>query len=209
MIYLIALLVVSYLLGSIPTAVWVGKVFYKIDVREHGSGNAGTTNTFRILGKKAGIIVFVVDVIKGVIPVLLPLWFKEYMPGWGDPMLYRIMCGVMSVIGHIFPAFAGFRGGKGVATSLGVAAGLHPIAALICFANFIIVLAVSKYVSLGSVTSGIIFALLTWFAFETELSFRIFAIVAAVLLVVTHKQNIKRLMNKNERKTYLFRGKKK
>lgn len=200
MLYLVGFFVLSYLLGSIPTSVWIGRTFYKIDIREHGSGNAGTTNTFRILGQKAGIIVFIVDVVKGVIPVLLPLLFKENLPEWGDIMLYRILCGVLSVVGHIFPAFAGFRGGKGVATSLGVAAGLHPIAALICFANFVIVLALSKYVSLGSVISGVLFALLTWFAFETELSFRIFAIVAAVLLVLTHKQNIKRLLKKMKEK---------
>jgi len=207
MVYFVVVILLSYILGSVPTSVWVGKAFYNIDIREHGSGNAGTTNTFRILGKKAGVFVFVIDVVKGVIPVLLPLWFEQYMPGWGDVMLYRILCGVISVVGHIFPVFAGFRGGKGVATSLGVVAGLHPLAALICFANFLLVLAFTKYVSVGSISSGILFALLSWVVFDTELSFRVFATAASVMLIITHTKNIKRLLKGVENKTYLIKKK--
>ena len=205
MIYLAGLIVLSYLLGSIPTSVWVGKSFYKIDIREHGSGNAGTTNTFRILGQKAGIIVFIVDVIKGVIPVLLPLLFEKQLPEWGDLMLYRIICGVFAVVGHIYPVFAGFRGGKGVATSLGLGVGLAPLIASICFVNFLIVLIISKYVSLSSVSSGILFALLVWLVFDNEISFRIFALAAALMLIITHVKNLKRLIDGSERKTYLLR----
>lgn len=205
MIYFIFL--IAYLMGSIPTSVWIGKVFYNLDIREHGSGNAGTTNTFRVLGKKAGIIVFVVDVVKGVIPVLLPLLVVDSLPEWGDAMLYRIICGVLAVVGHIFPVFAGFRGGKGVATSLGIALGLAPIIASICFANFLLVLIISKYVSLSSVSSGIVFALLAWLAFDYGTPFRIFALAAAAMLVITHVKNIGRLIHGNERKTYLL-GKK-
>jgi len=205
MIYLAGLIVLSYLLGSIPTSVWVGKAFYKIDIREHGSGNAGTTNTFRILGQKAGIVVFIVDVIKGVIPVLLPLLFEKQLPEWGDLMLYRIFCGVFAVVGHIYPVFAGFRGGKGVATSLGLGVGLAPLIASICFVNFLLVLIISKYVSLSSVSSGILFALLVWLVFDNEISFRIFALAAALMLIITHVKNLKRLIDGSERKTYLLR----
>lgn len=205
--YLTGLFILSYLLGSIPTAVWVGRVFFDLDIREHGSGNAGTTNTFRVLGKKAGIVVFAVDVVKGVIPVLLPQWFSFLLPVWGDAMLIPVICGVLSIVGHVFPVFAGFRGGKGVATSLGVALGLAPLLALICFGNFLLVLVLSKYVSLSSISSGLLFAALAWLMPGSALSFVIFATAAALMLLVTHTKNIRRLAAGNERKTYLF-GKK-
>jgi glycerol-3-phosphate acyltransferase PlsY len=208
MIYLIIILVVSYLLGSIPSSVWIGKAFYGIDIREHGSGNAGTTNTFRVLGKKPGIMVFLIDVIKGVIPVLLPLFFINQLPLWGELSLYQVFSGVLAVVGHIFPVFAGFRGGKGVATMLGVGIGVHPIIAAICFGSFITVLIITKYVSVSSMFSGLLFAALHWFAFDSPLPLQIFASVVAVLLVFTHKKNIKRLLAGNENKTYLFGGKK-
>jgi glycerol-3-phosphate acyltransferase PlsY len=204
MLYL--LLLISYLSGSVPTSVWIGKVFFNLDIREHGSGNAGTTNTFRVLGKKAGIVVFVVDVAKGIIPVLLPMWLHISFPGSDDAMLIPVICGVLAITGHIFPVFAGFRGGKGVATSLGVAIGLAPLIALICFGTFMLILLITKYVSLGSVSSGLLFALLAWLAFESELSLKIFAAAAAVMLVVTHTKNISRLLNGNERKTYLIKN---
>ena len=124
---------VAYLLGSIPTAIWVGKRFYGLDVREHGSKNAGATNTFRVLGKKPGILVLIVDVLKGLAAVLLPQLLLDSSLEHNDLVNIKIVSAITVILGHVFPLFAGFKGGKGVATSLGVIFALHPPAALIWF----------------------------------------------------------------------------
>ena len=150
----------AYLLGSIPTAVWVGKAKYGVDVREHGSMNAGATNTFRVLGKKPGIVVLLIDIIKGFVAVSVPLvasWYWVYSANWVN---VQITCSLAVVIGHVFPMFADFKGGKGVATSLGIIIGLHPPAAGICLAVFLIVFMASKYVSLGAMTAACCFPVL-------------------------------------------------
>src|SRR5690554_5711205 len=146
--------ILAYLLGSIPTAIWVGKRWYNIDVREHGSHNAGATNTFRVLGKKPGIIVLTIDILKGSLAVLLP--FLVLPLDWSDDHLIhlKIVCGIIAVLGHIFPIFANFDGGKGVATSLGVIVGIHPPAALICIVVFLIVFISTNYVSLGAILAS-------------------------------------------------------
>jgi glycerol-3-phosphate acyltransferase PlsY len=198
------LLLVSYLLGSIPTSVWIGKVFYGVDVREYGSGNAGATNTFRVLGKLAGVPVLAFDSMKGWIAVMLPIWF---LSAGDSPVLFeniRVLCGTAAVIGHVFPVFAGFRGGKGVATLLGVAAGMQPIAALICTLVFLLILVVTKYVSLGSILASLIYGLFLLVIDKVHHDATIiFAVMIPVLVILTHTKNIRRLLDGNESRTYL------
>jgi len=190
----------AYLIGSIPSAVWVGKCFYGIDVREHGSGNAGTTNTIRVLGTKPGIIVFAIDMLKGFFAVSLA-HFSSYVSGTEPFVNLQLLLGIFAVTGHIFPLYARFKGGKGVATLFGMVIALHPLAALICFAVFIVVLSISKYVSLGSMTAGLTFPILIIFVFQIRIpSLMVFAILASILLFVTHKKNIIRLLHHEENK---------
>lgn len=206
---ILVLLLVAYLLGSVPSAVWIGKAFHGIDVREHGSGNAGATNTFRVLGKKAGIPVLLLDIIKGAIAVNL-VWFQSsYGIDSETPFTnLKLAFGFCAVIGHIFPVFAGFRGGKGIATLLGIVLAVHPPAALCALAVFLVVLTTTKYVSLGSMLAGIAFPLFITLVFKTEvLSLVIFSSVVAILIVITHQKNIQRLLKNDENKTYLFRKK--
>ena len=205
-LYLIILLILSYVIGSIPTSVWVGKYFYGIDVREYGSKNAGATNTYRVLGAKAGIPVFILDVFKGWLPVFIAENYKYLLPMSADNLLIPIIIGIVAVFGHIFPVFASFKGGKGVATLLGVTIAIQPIAAAICFSIFIILLLVTKYVSLGSLTAGIFFPIFINLIFGTpSISLLVFSILAAVIIIITHKKNIIKLISASENKTYLLR----
>lgn len=199
-LYVVALAVVAYLLGSIPTAVWVGKAFFKIDVREYGSKNAGATNTIRTLGLPTGLLVFAVDLLKGFAATSLYRILVHLDPTLAaDWSLYAILFGICAVLGHIFPLFAGFRGGKGVATLCGVAFALHPLATLCALAVFALVLIATRYVSLGSMLAGLSFPLFLWFLFSVrELPLIIFAVVVALLLLVTHRKNISRLIHHTE-----------
>ena len=195
--------VIGYLLGSIPTAVWVGMRFYGIDVREHGSKNAGATNTFRVLGKKPGKIVLLIDVLKGLLAVLAPqLLFPEL--NYETLVLLKIIAAVTVILGHVFPLFAGFKGGKGVATALGVIIAIHPLAACICLGIFLAVFLTFNYVSLGAIITSVFFPIVLIFVFQ-EKSFPliIFSIVIGSAVVITHKKNIVRLMNGTENKMYL------
>jgi len=202
----VLLLLVAYLLGSIPTSVWVGKSFYGIDVREHGSNNAGATNTFRVLGKTAGSIVFIVDVLKGTVAVVLMIWATKEVDGQLASLL-RIGAGVLAVLGHVFPIFAGFRGGKGVATSLGVILALAPIAAVLCMAVFLIIWLGSNYVSLGSIIAASCFPLMQFFIYPDDTIVTVFSILLATLVIWAHRKNIQRLKEGNETKTFAFRKK--
>ncbi len=197
----------AYLLGSIPTAVWVGKIFFNIDVREHGSGNAGATNVMRVLGVKTGIPVLLTDMLKGWFAVYLVHFQGVLEEGNEAWMLVAIILGVLAVIGHIFPVFAGFRGGKGVATIAGVCISLHPLATVSALGIFILVLIIWKYVSLGSIFAGISFPAWVIIVFHSEyLSMGIFSVIAAILLVVTHRANIKRLLKGEEKvASFLFK----
>jgi glycerol-3-phosphate acyltransferase PlsY len=198
--------IIAYLLGSIPTAVWVGKIRFNVDIREHGSKNAGATNTFRVLGKKAGIFVLSVDVIKGIMAVIIPFIVYEY--DWtNDHLIHlKIICGILVVMGHIFPVFAGFNGGKGVATSLGVILGIHPQAAIICVILFLIVFIIFNYVSLGAIIASIAFPFLVVFLFKNEnIPLTAFSIVLSTAVVLLHYQNIKRIIAGNENKMNLFK----
>lgn len=199
------LIVLAYLIGSIPTAVWVSKKIYGIDIREHGSGNAGATNTFRVLGSKAGAAVMLVDMLKGFIAVKLSL-FSVY-PWTSEPFVnLQVGLGLASVLGHIFPIWADFRGGKGIATLFGMILGIQPLVAVSLVGVFLLMLFLTRYVSLSSISASIAFPLLILFIFrEPELSYRVFAIATACLVVLTHHKNINRLLNGNESKVPLFR----
>src|SRR5688572_29100054 len=153
------LLLTAYLLGSIPTSVWIGKAFYKIDVREFGSGNAGATNTFRVLGKRAGIPVLIIDIVKGSAAVGLA-WFSGFDFGIDEFINLQLGLGVAALLGHIFPVFAGFRGGKGVATILGIVACIVPVSCAIGLLIFLIVLLITRIVSLSSITAGFCFPII-------------------------------------------------
>lgn len=204
-LFLIIGLVVAYLLGSIPTAVWVGKMFYGVDVRNEGSGNAGATNTIRILGVKAGIPVIIVDVMKGFIAVWLTRYFVP--ASWGTDAIeyYRIAAGLLAVIGHTLPVFAGFRGGKGVATLLGMGIALYGTAVLISVGAFVIVFLITRYVSLGSITAGVLFPIVVVFVYHhTNPGLIGLSVFAALFLVWTHRKNIGRLL-RGEENRFSFR----
>lgn len=196
----------SYLIGSIPSAVWIGKKFHNTDVREHGSGNAGATNTFRVLGKRTGSIVLILDIFKGFIVTLLSNYFQ---PGSFDQEVqYKLLFGICAVLGHIFPIYVGFRGGKGIATLLGLVIGLHPLMALICLLIFITTLLFSHYVSLSSMLATISFPITAiWGPVEHSVWLIAFGAAASIMVILTHRANIQRLINGNENETYLFQRK--
>jgi acyl phosphate:glycerol-3-phosphate acyltransferase len=198
--------IISYLLGSIPTSVWIGRWFYGIDIREHGSGNAGTTNTFRVLGFAPGIVVFIVDIFKGWLAVCSIFFIPQIEPDTARFVNMQLLLGSLAVAGHIFPIYVGFKGGKGVATMLGIVLAIHPLAALICFGIFTVSLLISKYVSLSSMLGGVAFPFLIIFLFkETVISLIIFSILVSVLLILTHQKNIARLLARQENKVSLKR----
>jgi glycerol-3-phosphate acyltransferase PlsY len=202
-IELLITLIVSYLAGSIPTAVWVGMTFHKIDVREHGSGNAGTTNVIRVLGWKTGIPVLIVDVFKGWFATMLPVFFNLAEPG--SPLLInlQILAGVLAIVGHIFPVLAGFRGGKGVATVFGVLLAVHPLLTVSCFGVFLSVLLISGYVSLSSMSAGVAFPILLFLFFDTpSVVFKFFSVMVAIAIIITHRKNISRLLKGEESKLF-------
>lgn len=205
MIFYVATVLWAYLLGSIPTAVWVGRAWYNIDVREHGSKNAGATNTFRVLGKKPGVFVLVIDILKGAIAVLIPFFVIDLFPALSlDADLVQIVAAVFAVIGHIFPIFVGFRGGKGVATSLGIIFGIQPLSALICLGIFLIVFIASKYVSLGAITAAFVFPITVFLHQPDSTEMQIFSILLGLAVIVAHKKNIGRLLKGEENKMNLF-----
>ena len=201
---LFLLIVFAYLVGSIPSAVWLGKRFYNIDVREFGSGNAGATNTFRVLGKKAGIVVLVCDILKGSLSVLLA-FLSSYNVNSNQFVNLQLALGIAAVVGHVFPVFAGFRGGKGVATILGIVICLTPITSALGLIVFLTVLILTRYVSLSSIMAGISYPILLKFILKNDnQTLFIFSIFVAILLVITHKKNISRLLKKQESRVNLF-----
>ena len=198
LLYILLALLVAYLLGSIPTALWVGRRFFGLaDIREHGSGNAGATNTFRVLGPKAGTAVLLVDALKGFIAAyFLPQWLvAQGAIAPEHELYYKLTCGVLAIVGHIYPVFAQFRGGKGVATVLGMMLGVAPATVGVCLLVFIAMLLLFRYVSLASMTAGVAFALLQLLPlFQPAQSFMVYVgFVLAVLLIYTHRANIGRL----------------
>lgn len=210
-IYSISALIAAYLLGSIPTAVWLGQAFYGVDVREYGSGNAGATNTFRVLGKKPGIAVMTIDILKGYTATKLAylIGLSVTGPKFSEQFVnYELALGVIAVMGHLFPIFAGFRGGKGVATLFGMVLAVNPLAGLLCVTTFVTVLIISKHVSLASISAGFAFPLGTVFLFQSSVKSEVlYSICVCVLIMVTHQKNIERLLKGKESKVYLFRKK--
>jgi acyl phosphate:glycerol-3-phosphate acyltransferase len=202
----ILLIILAYLIGSVPTAVWVSKYFFDIDIRDYGSGNAGATNTYRVLGAKWGTIVMIIDMLKAIIAVklafLLPLSFDS------DIYLVNMQLGLglAAVLGHIFPIWADFRGGKGVATLFGMVLGIQPNVALCCVGIFILVLYLTRWVSLSSILASIAFPVFILVIFnEPEKLYRVFAITVAMLVLLTHQKNIGRLLRGSESKVPILK----
>lgn len=198
--------IVSYLIGSMPTALWVGKAFYGLDIREHGSGNSGATNTFRVLGKKAGSAVLIIDIIKGLTAASLVRYLPFVDPGTIKFVNLQLLFGLSSVLGHIFPIYCNFKGGKGIATLVGMVLGIHYISAFACIALFVVVLFSTRYVSLSSILAAIAFPLIAVFVYKNEEPmFIAFGIAAAIMVVLTHQKNIVRLVAGNENKAKLLK----
>jgi glycerol-3-phosphate acyltransferase PlsY len=190
----------SYLLGSIPSAVWLGKYLHGIDVREHGSKNAGATNCFRVLGKRTGTLVLAMDISKGVLSMLLSIYLLKET---GSMLLLMLAAGIC-VLGHVFPVFAGFRGGKGVATSLGVFLGLNPLTAVTCILVFLVVFLLTRYVSLASITAAFLLPFISYFVFHQEESERLwFNMILSGIVILAHRKNIKRLWKGEEQRMNL------
>lgn len=195
MVQIILVLILAYLLGSIPSGLIVGKTFYKVDIREHGSGNLGGTNTFRTLGVKAGLAVTLADILKGTLAAALPVIFHLDM----NPLL----AGIFAVVGHTYPIFAGFRGGKAVATSGGIVLFAAPYMFLTVIVVFFISLYISKYVSLSSMIAGItavLFAIISGLVRNWDIPLLIVVVFLAVFVIIRHRANIKRIINKTEPK---------
>ncbi len=207
----IIIILIAYLIGSFPTAIIAGKMLKQIDIRDYGSGNAGATNVVRVLGWKAGLIVLVIDMFKGFVPVF---WIAGMIHQNPDSLIYfQILAAISAIAGHIWTIFAGFKGGKGVGTSAGVFMGLAPIPLLIALAFFILIVATTRYVSLGSIMAAL--------AFLTVISIQKFfttfpvpdvlyylSVVVVVLLWYAHRENIKRLIHHNENKISFSSSKK-
>lgn len=183
----------AFLIGSVPTAFWYAKYVHRLDIRQHGSGNIGATNSLRVLGKKAGIIVLLIDLLKGLIPVLVARKL-------GFTPENILLTGVFAVLGHLFSPFVGFKGGKGIATAFGVILGFSPLGALICIAVFGLVLYFSRYVSLGSVCGVLAFWVYIFFQPDRSMQTLIIASVLAFLLIISHRKNLGRLWKGTENK---------
>ena len=201
MLYLMLLL--AYLLGSIPSGLIIGKVFYNTDIREHGSGNLGGTNTFRTLGKKAGFVVTLLDILKGTAATILPYIFTVHASNWPEWIALPLVCGLLAVVGHMYPVFAGFRGGKAVATSGGILLGYVPDLFLILLVCFLLSLYLTRIVSLSSMIISVV--AIIYVMFTNDLSLQILIICLAVFIFYRHRANIKRIINKTEPKVNLFK----
>jgi glycerol-3-phosphate acyltransferase PlsY len=198
----------AYLLGSVPTAVWYGQAYFGIDIRQRGSGNAGATNTFRVFGKRAGTIVLLIDVLKGWVAtnLALILFYLDEI-SQDERITYKLAFGLIAVLGHLKPIFADFKGGKGVATLLGMVLSLHPEAALTCLGAFLLTLILTKYVSLASMVGTFAFPILLLAqAFGPEkTSLIVFGFAVFALVMWTHQKNVGRLLRGQESRVYLSR----
>jgi len=205
------LIVIAYLIGSIPTSVWVSRYFFGVDIRDYGSGNAGATNTYRVLGAKWGTFVMVVDMLKGVMAASLYLLLPSaYLGSDATIELHRtnfqIGLGLAAILGHIFPIWADFKGGKGVATVFGMVLAIQPMVAVCCVAVFIVVLYLTRFVSLSSILASIAFPIFLLFIFREQVPlYRVFAIAVALLVILTHQKNINKLLNGNESKARILK----
>jgi glycerol-3-phosphate acyltransferase PlsY len=193
------LIITAYLIGSIPTALIISKSIFDIDIREYGSGNMGATNTFRVLGPKYGTIVMVGDMLKGIFAVALYNLLPYYLTNELERTNLMIGLGMAAVVGHIYPVWAQFRGGKGVATLFGMLLAIQPMVAVSCVGVFLLVLFLTRYVSLSSILAGVALPIcVLWIYNEKEVFYRVFAVAVAALVVLTHQKNIGRLLKGNE-----------
>jgi len=202
------LIILAYLIGSIPTSIWVSKRFFNIDIRDYGSGNAGATNTFRVLGAKWGTFVMIIDMLKGVVATSLYILLPNYLGVSNDweRTNFMIALGLVAVAGHIFPIWANFKGGKGVATLFGMAVAIQPLVAICCIAVFLFVLYLTRFVSLSSILAGVAFMVFILFIFNEETtSYRVFAILVALMVVLTHQKNISRIIKGTESKVPILK----
>ncbi|PLT29349.1 glycerol-3-phosphate 1-O-acyltransferase PlsY [Peribacillus deserti] len=186
----IVVLILAYLIGSIPSGLIIGKVFYKTDIREHGSGNLGGTNTFRTLGKKAGMIVTMMDILKGTLATVLPVMLGVD--------IHPLLAGVFAVLGHMYPVFAGFKGGKAVATSGGLVLGYVPLMFIMVLLVFFICLYITKYVSLSSILTAVFALIYTIIIRDVPLI--IVISVLTIFIVYRHRANLVRIKNGTEPK---------
>lgn len=184
---------IAFLIGSVPTAYWYAKYVHNLDIRQHGSGNIGATNSLRVLGKKAGIIVLFIDLLKGLIPVLIARKL-------GFTPENTLLVGIFAVLGHLFSPFVGFKGGKGIATAFGVILAFSPLGALASVAAFGIILYATRYVSLGSIVGVLVFLVYTMVRFQGNLQIQLLAAGLTALLIFSHRENIKRLLKGIENK---------
>ncbi|MFY7879694.1 MAG: glycerol-3-phosphate 1-O-acyltransferase PlsY [Lacibacter sp.] len=195
------LVAIAYLLGSIPTAVWISRLFFGIDIRDHGSKNMGASNTFRVLGSFWGIVVLLIDMGKGIAAVQLYRWLQSSTWMSHEIHFWQLMLGLTAVLGHIFPVFAGFKGGKGVATLFGVVIAIQPWIALISVLSFLLVVALTRYISLGSIAGVLVFLGCVLFVFKEENIFiRWFSGISALVVVFMHRSNLARLVKGTENK---------
>ena len=202
----LTLVILAYLIGSVPTAVWVSKYFFNIDIRDYGSGNAGATNTYRVLGYKWGPTVMVVDILKGFAAVTLAYLLPFYVVDEFARTNFQIGLGLCAVLGHIYPIWAQFRGGKGVATLFGLVLGISPWTALCCIGVFSLVLFLTRFVSLSSILASLAFPVFILVIFNVDNhAYRIFAVVVALLVILTHQKNISRLLKGSENKAPILK----
>ena len=203
----IILIILAYMLGSIPTSLIISKTQFNIDIRDYGSGNAGATNTFRVLGSKWGSIVMVLDMLKGLLAVKLALLLPFYVENDFARTNFQIGLGLAAVLGHIFPLWAEFRGGKGVATLFGLIIAISPWTALSCGGVFLLVLYLTRFVSLSSILASLAFPVFILVIFNVDNNaYRIFAIAVALLVILTHQKNIGRLFSGSESKVPIFKN---
>lgn len=218
MLSILVVFILCYLIGAIPSSLWMGKIFFNVDIRQHGSGNAGATNTFRILGWKAGAIVLLFDFGKGLFAtaVVSQLAYSigsgpvSFYQGWDVASMLLILSGLAAVIGHMFPVYAGFKGGKGAATACGMLYGIEPISISISLALFLILMFSTRYVSVGSIFASIIYpfsqlVLRYGYGWEIDGSIILFSSAIALGIVIKHKTNIKRLLNGTENRIRSFK----
>lgn len=200
------LVMLAYMIGSVPTAVWISKSQFNIDIRDYGSGNAGATNTFRVLGAKWGTTVMLIDMLKGLLAVKLALLLPYYVQNDFARTNFQIGLGLAAVLGHIFPVWAEFRGGKGVATLFGLVLGISPWTALGCVVIFLLVLFLTRFVSLSSILASLAFPIFIIIIFNVDNeAYRIFAVAVALLVILTHQKNITRLLRGSESKAPIFK----
>jgi len=203
----IYLIILAYLIGSIPSSLIVSRSQFNIDIRDYGSGNAGATNTFRVLGSKWGTLVMIMDMLKGLIAVKLAFLLPYYIGNEFERTNFQIGLGLAAVLGHIFPIWAEFRGGKGVATLFGLIISISPWTALICVGVFLVVLYLTRFVSLSSILASMAFPVFILVVFNVDnMAYRIFAIAVALLVVMTHQKNIGRLLSGSESKVPIFKN---